>query len=219
MNADPERRLLGRARDLDDTADLAEEVTVILGGARAARLDPDALPGLAGAALALGATSLEVYRAQAPRFTDDTDLIAAISDAEDEITAAARAAVRLHGDAAAALEEAENDLCAARVALVTAMAMTTDRPCTGCHAAKAAAVAAARARIGERMERAELAGDALGILGPLAARLRRALALIRAVPGDLGETYQPVYELRRRGGVMPRDGDWLTGQPPGPAAS
>jgi hypothetical protein len=214
MNADRERQLLAAARDLADTGDLAEEVTAILGGARAARLDPDALPGLAGAALALGAASLQVYRAEDPRYADDSDLLADIADAEDGIAGHLAAAARLEAGAHAAAEDAESDLHHARVALATAMAMSTGRPCTGCHAARAAAVAVARARIGACTERADLAGDALGILGPLAARLRRALALVRAVPADLGETYQAVYELRHRGGVMPADGDWLTGQPP-----
>ena len=34
---------------------------------------------------------------------------------------------------------------------------------------------------------------------------------VEAVPSDLGETYESVYTLIRRGGVMPRHGRWVTG--------
>ncbi len=33
-----------------------------------------------------------------------------------------------------------------------------------------------------------------------------------AVPSDLGETYESVYNLIRRGGVMPHQGCWITGE-------
>lgn len=48
-------------------------------------------------------------------------------------------------------------------------------------------------------------------------QLRYALARIRAVPADLGETYESVYHLLRRGGRMPHEGRWITGQTPAPA--
>src|SRR5690348_15210797 len=86
MNAEYERALLTRAHTLTDTGDLAEEVTSILGGARAARVDPDALPALAAAALALGTDSLAVYRAEVHRFADDTEFAAAVEEAQAAIT-------------------------------------------------------------------------------------------------------------------------------------
>jgi hypothetical protein len=53
--------------------------------------------------------------------------------------------------------------------------------------------------------------DAADILAPLIAALRHALARAGAVPSDLGETYEAVYTLIRRGGRMPLAGRWLTG--------
>ena len=46
----------------------------------------------------------------------------------------------------------------------------------------------------------------------LRQHLERARARIRAVPADLGETYESVYRLIRRGGVMPYEGRWITGE-------
>jgi hypothetical protein len=216
MSAEHERRLLAHAEELDDTGEIAETVTGILGGARAARLDPDALGGLTGAALALGADSRAVYSAgsrgqAAVRLADDGEFVAAVADAEDDIAERLRAAGILRGETAAALDRGLADLAAARRELAAARAMPVSGPCRGCHAARAAAIAAAEARIRDCQERAALGQAALDTLGPLLARLRHALARIRAVPEDLGETYESVYRLLRRGGAMPFDGDWLTG--------
>jgi hypothetical protein len=62
--------------------------------------------------------------------------------------------------------------------------------------------------------RIELCEEAAGILDALAPRLRLALARVRAVPADLGETYEAAYDLVRRGGVLPRRGRWITGEDP-----
>jgi hypothetical protein len=51
--------------------------------------------------------------------------------------------------------------------------------------------------------RIRLCEAAIEILEPLAGRLRHALARSRVVPSDLGETYESVYSLIRRGGAMP----------------
>ncbi len=168
MTAEYERRLLARAHGLDDTEDLAEEVTAILGGARAARLDPDALPGLAGAALALGADSLTVYRAEAALFADDGEFAAAIEDAAASITGHAAAAARLRAETATALEAARDDLETALAELAAAHAMAAGRPCDGCHGRKADAIAAAEAHIAEARERIACAQAAAGVLGELA---------------------------------------------------
>ncbi len=218
MSAECERRLLARAEELDETSEIAETVTGVLGGARAARLDPDALGGLTGAALALGEDSRAVYTAgssgrAAARFADDREFVGAVADAEDDIAERLQAAGNLMGETAAALSTARAGLDAARRQLTSARAMPVGDPCRGCHAARAAAIAEAEARIMDCQERAALCQAALDVLGPLLARLLHALARIRAVPPDLGETYESVYRLLRRGGAMPFDGDWLTGQP------
>ena len=213
MTTDHERRLLARAHELDDTCELGEEVTSILGGARAARLDPDALGGLTGAALALGEDGARVYRAEGARFRDDRDFIEAVAEAEDEISQHLAAAQQLQHEAAAALNRALDDLDAARRQLATAQGMPAGDPCNGCHPARAAAIAAAEAQIRDCHQRAALCEAAEGILAPLAMRLQHALRRIRTVPEELGETYEAVYRLLRQGGLLPRDGDWLVGIP------
>jgi hypothetical protein len=95
---------------------------------------------------------------------------------------------------------------AALGALDDARAMHTREPCDGCHGRKAAAIADAEARVG-------MCEAAIEVLEPLTARLRHALARIGAVPADLGETYESVYTLIRRGGTMPHQGRWITGDP------
>ena len=54
--------------------------------------------------------------------------------------------------------------------------MHTKEKCDCCHGQKAAAIAAAKARV-------RLCETAIEILAPLAARLRHALARIMAAPG------------------------------------
>jgi hypothetical protein len=95
---------------------------------------------------------------------------------------------------------------------------TDDRPCAGCHSAKQAAIAAAEAAIAGAQERIRECETRIGIceeiirtLRELAQRLRYALARLRAVASDLGETYEAVYNLIRRGGALPHDGRWVTG--------
>jgi hypothetical protein len=211
MTAEHERALLARAHQLADVEDLAEEVTSILGGGRAARLDPDALPGLAGAALALGAGSLAVYRAEVPRFADDRDFAEAVEDAEAEIAARAGAVTLTRAKVGAALDRAYDALDAGHRALEAARRMNTSRPCDGCHEAKAAAIAVAQAKIAAAQERIGYAEAAVGILDDLSVRVGRALACLRRVMPDLGDTYEPVYDHVRAGRVMPRSGDFLAG--------
>lgn len=214
MTADPERRLLARARALADTEDLAEDVTAVLGGGRAARLDPDALRSLAQCAIVLGAHRLAVYRAAGLAHHDDSAFLAAAADADAELAARAAAAARLAQDAAAAADAARADEAAARRQLARAERMPTSWPCDGCHGAREAAITAARAAIAEAADRAGYASDAITELAMLAERLRAARAWIRQTPGNLGETYEAVYELLRRGHTMPRDGDFITGESP-----
>lgn len=200
MSTDHERQLLARARELTDVGELAETVTGILGGGRRAGLDPDALGGLVGAAAALGAAGLRVYaagRGPGARYADEGEFLGALADAEDEIAERLKAAGRLHNQAVTALDSALDALDAAR-------AMRAGEPCDGCHGRKAAAIADAEARV-------RLCEAAIEILEPLAARLRHALTRIRAIPGDLGETYESVYSLIRRGGRMPYEGRWIEG--------
>ncbi len=213
MSTDGERRLLARARELASLGELAEEVRNILGGGRRAGLDPDALGGLVGAAAALGAAGTAVYaagRGPGARYAGEREFLSALADAEDGIAERLRTAVNLRDQATAALDAA---LDAGRRALAAARAMPTRDKCDGCHNAKAAAIAAAEAAIADAQERTGLCEAAIDVLDPLTTRLRHALARLRAVPSDLGETYQSVYNLIRRGGVMPYEGRWIEGAP------
>ena len=216
MSADYERQLLARARELADLGELAEEVRNILGGGRRAGLDPDALGGLVGAAAVLGAAGTAVYaagRGPGVRYASERDFLSALADAEDDIAERLRTAVKLRDQATAALDAALDALDAGRQALAAARAMPTRDKCDGCHDAKAAAIAAAEAAIADAQERASLCEAAIDILDPLITRLRHALARLRAVPSDLGETYESVYTLIRRGGAMPYEGRWIEGAP------
>jgi len=121
--------------------------------------------------------------------------MAAVSEAEDDAEDLLRAVRRVRVETRAAFAAAEAALARAR-----AMPIWTAEQ----RAARAAAIAAAR-------ERVAVCRRALNILAALVARLEYALRRLRAVPSDLGETYESVYTLIRRGGALPYDGDWITG--------
>lgn len=74
------------------------------------------------------------------------------------------------------------------------------------------AVTALDSALADTEARVRLCEAAIEVLEPLGAQLRHALARIRAVPSDLGETYESVSALIRHGGAMPHQGRWITGQ-------
>ena len=199
--SDLEARLLARAEELEDgMPEVAGTVTGILSGARAARLDPEALGGLVGAAFALGADQIAVYTAGTngePAYDGERVFMAAVSDAEDDAEDLLRAALRLRGQVRAARGTA-------RLAYGAALLMPTRTKEQ--RAARAEAIAAAKQRIA-------ICNEALNILAAMIKRLEYALYRLRGVPAELGETYESVYNLIRRSGhaAMPYDGDWITG--------
>ena len=91
--------------------------------------------------------------------------------------------------------------------------MPTREPCDGCHARRDAAIAAAEALITDCETRIGICEDIGQALPVLRQHLERARARIRAVPADLGETYESVYRLIRRGGHLPYEGRWIQGVP------
>lgn len=149
---------------------------------------------------------------------------------EDDLDERVHAAGRLGRQAAAALnvarqdlEDARGELASARRQLAAALAMTTREPCEGCHRGRAAAITAAQEAVRnaevlvrEAEVRTGLCEEAIRTSDALVRKLRYALARIRAVPADLGETYESVYALIRRGGYLPREGRWVTGASPSP---
>ena len=215
MSADYERRLLARARALTDLSELSGSTLTCLGAARHAGLDPDALHGLVGCAAWLGATSLQTYTAGdgwTGRHPDERHFLGHVASIEDDIEERLGDTARLARQTETALEAAREDLDAARTQLAAARALPTGEPCDGCHARRAAAIAAAEALIRECETRIGICEDIGQALKVLRKHLERARARIRAVPADLGETYESVYRLIRRGGVMPYEGRWITGE-------
>jgi hypothetical protein len=201
MSAEYERRLLARARELADLDDIKDDVLQCLGGARHAGLDPDAITGLVGCAAALGAVSTATYSAGdgwSGQHADERAFLGHVSSIEDDIEERLHAAANLGEQAMAALDAAQNDL-------EDAQAMSVTVPCDGCHNRRDAAIRDCQARIA-------ICGQVIQMMGELAMRLRHALARLRAVPSDLGETYESVYNLIRRRGRMPHEGRWITGE-------
>lgn len=175
---------------LEDTGDLAAAVTAILAGASAAGLDPGALVSLHAAIRALdpaGAPPSCQASHRGSGYGSDSEFLEAISEAEDQIRDRIQAATQLQeqattaaGQAQADLDDAQQDLRAAKAGLAAAHAMPTRHPCTGCHGAKTAAIAAAEdaiaaaaQRITEATRRLRLCEDVTEIPGPLAQRLDR----------------------------------------------
>jgi hypothetical protein len=228
MSADYERRLLARACELADLSDPRNNTLACLGAARHAGLDPEALTGLVGCAAALGASGTATYTAGegwTGRHPDERHFLAHIHSIEDDLDEPIHAVIRLGKQASAPLDTARQDLeaareklAAARRQLAAAHAMLLRQPCDGCHDARAATIVAAQAAVHETEDLVRECEISTGICqditraaGVLVEQLRHAQARIRAIPHDLGETYESVYNLIRRGGVLPHDGRWLTG--------
>jgi hypothetical protein len=229
-----EQQLLTRAEMLEDTGDLIQVITAILAGAQGAGVDPAAVTSLAAAARALDpAGGAPAYRAGSRTgrhpgsgYWSDGKFLEAVSDAEDQICDWLRDADQLADQVIAAADQAHDDLAraqrdlqAARADLAAAYAMPTRDPCTGCHPAKAAAIAAAEAAVVDAEERIRAAGrrirrceDTSEILDPPTRRLRAALQALRQVPHDLGEVYELVYEFIRKGGKLPVYARWIEGK-------
>ena len=231
-----EEQLHARAEMLEETGELAAAVTAILAGASGAGVDPRAVTGLRAAIAALDpAGAPPGYQAGSGTdrhpgsgYGSDGEFLEAVSDAEDQIRDWLRDVGQLQEQVIAAidrahadLERVQRDLQAARQALAAALAMAVKEECDGCHARKAAAIAAAEAaidgaeeRIRDAARRIGICEDATEILDPLARRLQAALQALRQVPHDLGEVYELIYAFIRRGGKMPRLGRWIEGATP-----
>jgi hypothetical protein len=199
-----------------DTAGLADQITGIIGRARAARVDQDALAGLVTAVRILGGDVTTLFRAARGRHPDgpyqhDTGILDAVEEISIDLAAAATAAARLQDQAGQELQQARDDHDAARRALAAARSLAVAEPCQGCHAARASAIEAAQRDLGDAREQARYAAAALEVLAGL--KLRQALRAVRRVPEDLHETYAAAYDLVTRDPrAMPKDGDFITGQ-------
>ena len=180
------------------------------------RPGPGALGGLVGCAAALRATSIATYTAGdgwTGRHPDERAFLGHVASIEDDIDERLSTAARLARQTGTALETARNDLDDAHDQLAAARALPVKDRCDGCHARRAAAIAAAEALIAKCRTRIGMCEDIGQALTVLRARLQRARARIRALPADLGETYEAVYRLIRRGGRLPYEGRWIQGVP------
>jgi hypothetical protein len=103
-------------------------------------------------------------------------------------------------DLQAKVEKLQEQLAAAmdvaQAALQAAYAMPVKGPCDGCHGIKEAAILAA-------LQRIRLGEAAAEALDKLAQRLQAALDRLQQVRCDLGEVYELVYQLIRKGGKLP----------------
>src|SRR5260370_25217655 len=231
-----EEQLHARAEMLEETGELAAAVTAILAGASGAGADPRAVIGLRAAIAALDpAGAPPGYQAGSGTdrhpgsgYGSDAEFLEAVSDAEDQIRDWLRDVEQLAEQVTAALdqahadlERAQQDLQAPRQALAAAYAMPVKTECGGCHSRKAAPIPAAEAAIADAEERIRdaarrigICADAAEILDPLTRRLQAALHALRQLPHDLGEAYELIYALIRRGGEIPRHGQWIEGATP-----
>lgn len=227
-----EERLYARAEMLDETGELGQAVAEVLTGARGAGVDPRAVISLTAALQALDPGASTGYSAGSQKdrrdgsgYGSDGEFLEALSDAEDQVREHLREVKELREQVLLALDRAQQylgqarrDLVAARDALAAAYALSTRRPCDGCHSARAAAIAVAEAaiadaeaRIADAERRIAICEAAADLLDPLAERLARALARLRTVPQDLGEVYELIYQFVRSGGKLPRYGRWIEG--------
>jgi hypothetical protein len=227
-----EERLYARAEMLEDLAEPASAVSDLLTGAQGAGVDPRAVISLTaalqtlypGASTGYGAASRKDRR-DGSGYGSDGEFLEALSDAEDQVRERLREVKALREQVLLALDRTQQDLgqgrrdlVAARATLAAAYAMTTWQPCDGCHAARAAAIAAAEAavagaeaRIADAERRISICEAAADLLDTLVVRLARALAQLRTVPQDLGEVYELIYTFVRSGGKLPRYGRWIEG--------
>jgi hypothetical protein len=227
-----EETLLTRAEMLEETGELAQAVAEVLQGAQGAGVDPRAVISLTAALQILDPGASATYRAGSQKdrregsgYGSDGEFLEALSDTEDQVREHLREVAELREQVVLVMDRAEQDLGqarrdleVARAALAAAYAMPTRKPCDGCHAARAAAIAAAEAavadaeaRIADAERRIGICEAAADILDPLAECLARALARLRTVPQDLGEVYELVYAFVCSGGKLPRYGRWIEG--------
>lgn len=217
---DPEiARLDARADEVDDEAEvLAGRLIMIIGCARGARVDLEALRNAILAARYLQADPFKLVRAvngkdllynQNPH-RKDTDLlddvtlvIADLADLHASLTA-------MQHEAKQAIDKGHQEQTAARAALARARAMGVSNPCDGCHADKAAAIDEATTRLDDARRKI---ADARALLDRIEGYedLEKARWALERVPDDLRDRYDEAYKLVETDpNAMPNDGNFLT---------
>lgn len=164
----------------------------------AAGVNPDATAGLIGAAAVLtsGECGPQLW-AQADPCPSDSALLAGAAELEGAVAELLKYASDMARDCRRALAAAGAAAARAAAALDAA---TTD----AARGAAESALAAARAEIADCEAALEIIDDA-------GRRLAHAANCLRKVPDDLAGTYETPYQHVRDGGMLPHDGEFLTG--------
>jgi hypothetical protein len=152
---------------------------------------PEAVAGIVGAALALGAEKGELFQGAEP-LGSDQDMLAAAGELAGTAWEVLRAATDLAAEAQAALDAARQDQRAAA------------RREGGQETAQARDDAVAAAR---QAADSECALEAAESLTP---RVKFALRRLEGVPDDLRVTYEIPYDHVESGRTLPFSGDFIT---------
>jgi hypothetical protein len=215
LTAAQAREVVRYIHELLDTDEIRGAINLIICRARSARVDREALQGLAEALKALkGDPAPAMADKFGPRFghyPTEVEMFAAISDADDQLRS-------YHGEIAEYLDlmqrmqhRARSDRRAGEAELERAQMMPVDDPCNGCHAARSAAIDAARAKIDDAKEREGYADDAIEELRQ--CRVAPALVALRRVADDYETVYATVLSLVRADPhAMPADGNFISGR-------
>ena len=174
-----------RAEVLADTSELGHEAASIVGRCRATGLDSRSFRSVISATLVLGAHPMA---AGGDRWGNDRELVTAILDLLDEVSARWDNYIKLRAAAA-------NQRALARFRAVNA-----DTDDVKAHWRRVAVDCT----------------TALDVLGELRPRLSTAASRLSAAPHQLGSTYAAVYALIAQGRVMPHNGWWITGEETAP---
>jgi hypothetical protein len=171
---------------LADVREIGDDIALLAGRCRATGLDPRSFAPIMGASMALGSRPWHIM--DCPYDSDD-ELISDVLEHEHRLWQWQNAYIRLRSN----------------IVHARAHAITMFNHAAGCKPPDT-----------EEMTRwASVKADcdtALDVLAPLPAKLRAARNSLNRAPGELGETYQAVYDLLRQSQVMPYDGHFLTGE-------
>src|SRR5690606_62365 len=175
-----------QAETLADVQEIGDDIALMAGRCRATGLDGRSFAPIMGAAMALGSRPWHVME---HAYASDQELIGDVLEFEARIRRRQNSYVKLR-----------SRIVQARA---YAVAMYND------------AASQDPPNQPDMEQWALVAADcntALDVLAPLASKLRGARAALNRAPGELGETYQQVYDLLSRGRVMPHQGRFITGE-------
>jgi hypothetical protein len=218
MTAEPlsaEGGILTRAHELSDTDDIAEMITIIIARARSARVDSEPLAGLATAAQKLAD---ETWVGEAmkhengrERYVCDVEMFEAISEAYGQLQIESTYATDELEMAQGAKSRARRAHRLAQIVFAAAIARPVKLKCDGCHAVRRAAIAEARRKIDEALNREALSDDAIEILAEVMDDVDEAMACLLRVPDDYEDHYaEPLRLVREDPRALPKEGDFLT---------